>query len=271
MKKPSTLIICTICIIVLTAGGKKEAEIIESEPVESSDSNLIKTSNSVYYTNGDSNVSGYLAIPQVTNSTAPGIILIHEWWGLNDDIKAQAEKFAKLGYVALAVDLYNGAVTTDPAEARVLATTIRENQFEAFENLASALDYIKTIEQVDQEKLATIGWCFGGGWSYQIAKNNLGVKASVIYYGQFNPTDDLSVMRTDIVGHFADQDRTISIDSVNEFQANLKTTHGSHEIYIYPNTQHGFASRKGNNPDYENTAAEMAWQRTIQFLEKTLF
>ena len=116
--------------------------------------------------------------------------------------------------------------------------------------------------------MAAIGWCFGGGWSYQMAKNNLGVKASVIYYGFFNPEDDLQKMRAEIIGHFAENDRAIRVDNVKEFQAKLKTLSGDHEVYIYPNTTHGFASRKGTNPDYNEQAAELAWQRTLAFLKK---
>ena len=100
--------------------------------------------------------------------------------------------------------------------------------------------------------------------------NNLGVKASVIYYGRFNPDDDLSIMRSNIIGHFAENDRGISIDNVKEFQAKLKTHNGDHEIYIYPNTMHGFASRPGENSIYNKKASDKAWKRTIRFLNKTL-
>ena len=83
-----------------------------------------------------------------------------------------------------------------------------------------------------------------------------------------NPEDDLKKMRAEIIGHFAENDRAIRIDNVKEFQAKLKTLNGDHEIYIYPNTSHGFASRKGNNPIYNEAAAELAWKRTLEFLEK---
>jgi carboxymethylenebutenolidase len=200
----------------------------------------------------------------------PGIVLIHEWWGLNDDIKAKAREFAKLGYVAIAVDMYDGKSTTDPNQARELAGSVRGNMEGAMQNLRDALDVLKKSPHVDPERLAAIGWCFGGGWSYQIAKNNLGVKASVIYYGFFNPDDDLQKMRAEIIGHFAENDRAIRVDNVKEFQAKLKTLNGDHEIYIYPNTTHGFASRKGSNPQYDAEAAELAWTRTQEFLRKRL-
>jgi len=189
---------------------------------------------------------------------------------LNDDIREKANHFAKQGYAALAVDLYHGGSTDKSSEARQLAGAVREDMEGAFTNLSAALDYLKNQPGVDEKRLASIGWCFGGGWSYQIAKNNLGVKASVIYYGRFNPKDDLQKMRAGIIGHFADKDRGITVESVKEFQAVLKTQKGDHEIYIYPNTTHGFASRPGQNNNYVEEASELAWERTLTFLSRAL-
>ena len=195
--------------------------------------------------------------------------MIHEWWGLNDDIRSKADAFAKEGYVAFAVDLYRGESTTDPGRAGELAGNVRANMEEAFANLKAAIGYLQKQQQVDAKRLASIGWCFGGGWSYEIAKNNLGTKVSVIYYGMFNPADDLQKMRAEIIGHFADNDRMIAIDRVNEFQARLKTTQGAHEIYIYPNTTHGFASRKGANPQYNEQAALLSVEPDAGVSKKT--
>jgi len=118
------------------------------------------------------------------------------------------------------------------------------------------------------DRLASVGWCFGGGWPYQTAKNNLGVKASVIYYGRFNPEDDLSRMRAVILGHLGEDDRGIRIDTVGEFQARLKTLNEDHEIYIYPNAGHAFANPGGSN--YNKEAAQLAWSRTVSFLKRVL-
>ena len=222
----------------------------------------------VDYYPGHTDVKGYLARPQ-DKKPHPAIILIHEWWGLNDYIKENARKFAGLGYVALAVDLYHGKVTSEPTEARTLAGEVRDNMPGAFENLNQAVSFLKgKTAWVIPTRLASIGWCFGGGWSYQMAKNNLGVKASVIYYGRFNPEDDLSKMRATILGNFGEKDRGIRVDNVREFQAKLKTLNGDHEIYIYPNSDHAFANPASGN--YNKETAELAWQRTLAFLEKYL-
>jgi carboxymethylenebutenolidase len=227
----------------------------------------IRTDEVPYSDAGGTKAVGYFARPDV-EGRLPAIVLIHEWWGLNDDIKSKARDFARLGYVALAVDMYGGKSTTDPNQARELAGAVRSQMDVAQQNLQDAVNMLKKSPHVDAERMAAIGWCFGGGWSYQMAKNNLGVKASVIYYGFFNPEDDLQKMRAEIIGHFAENDRAIRVDNVKEFQAKLKTLSGDHEVYIYPNTTHGFASRKGANPDYNEQAAELAWQRTLAFLKK---
>ncbi len=213
-------------------------------------------------------IHGYLARPD-DGKPHPAIILIHEWWGLTDWIKENARKFAALGYVALAVDLYKGESTDKRERAGELAGAVRKNMEGAFANLKAAIHFLKSNPKwVIPDRLASIGWCFGGGWSYQIAKNNLGTKASIIYYGFFNPKDDLQKMRATILGNFGEKDRGIKLDTVHEFQANLKTLKGNHEIYIYKNAGHGFA-RKGSH-SYNKEAAELAWKRTVTFIKKYL-
>lgn len=222
----------------------------------------------VSYFEGKSDIKGYLAYPN-DGKQHPGIILIHEWWGLTDWIKENARKFAEQGYVALAVDLYNAQSTDKPEKARELATSVRSDMEGAFKNLNMALDYLRGMAgHVIKDRLASIGWCFGGGWSYQIAKNNLGTKASVIYYGRFNPKDDLQKMRAVILGNFGENDRGIRVDTVKEFQAVLKTLSGKHEVYIYENAGHGFARPGGHS--YNKEAADLAWTRTLTFLKKYL-
>lgn len=216
------------------------------------------------------NTKGYLARP-FSGENLPAIILIHEWWGLNNDIKELANRFAQEGYVALAVDLYNGKSTTVQAEAQQLSGQVRGNPDEAFSNLGAALDYLKIMREVDDNRLASVGWCFGGAWSYNMAVNNLGTKASVMYYGQFDLTDDFEHMKAAILGHFGENDAAIKVDNVREFQAKLATVNGDHEVYIYPNSGHGFANyREGANTGYNQEAADLAWSRTIAFLENVL-
>ena len=212
-------------------------------------------------------INGYLALPENAEN-APALILIHEWWGLNEDIRAKAREFAAAGYAALAVDLYGGETANTRDAARKLAGAVRKNPDAAFANLGAAADYLRALPEADGARLGSVGWCFGGGWSYQIAKNGLGAKASVIYYGRFNPADDLSRMRAKIIGHFGEKDAAIKLDDVKQFQAKLKTHSGAHEIFIYPNAGHGFANP--DNPSHDAAAAQTAFMRTLDFLQKHL-
>ncbi|MDD4319614.1 MAG: dienelactone hydrolase family protein [Candidatus Peribacteraceae bacterium] len=207
--------------------------------------------------------TGYLALP-AGDGPFPAVVLIHEWWGLNDNMRDYAEQFARQGYVALAADLYGGESTEDPARAQELAAGVAGNPTAALQNLQSAVAYVRGLPDVDGERLASVGWCFGGGWSYQMARNDLGVQATVMYYGRFMPDDDLSQMKADIIGHFGEDDESIPVDDVRAFQARLQTQGGTHEIYIYPNRGHGFA-RELDNPD-----AVQAWDRTLAFLREHL-
>ena len=212
-------------------------------------------------------ISGFLARPN-DDGPHPALILIHEWWGLNDNMRSLARDFAKQGYVALAVDLYEGESTTDQTQAPALVGRVLADMDRALENLRQAVAYLRGLSQVNDEKLASVGWCFGGGWSYQMAKNDLGVRATVMYYGQFDPHDDFAHMKADILGHFGEKDANIKVDTVKEFEAALITHKGIHEIYIYPNAGHGFANP--DNPAYNPEAAAKAWERTMNFLERAL-
>ena len=240
---------------------KAEAEIAEVAEIK------IETAEVVYHSTPSAKVQGYLAFPALQNSY-PAVVLIHEWWGLNDDIRAKARQFASEGYVALAVDLYDGEYGSTPAQARQLAGRVRGNMEGAFANLRAAFSYLREHPRVQADKLASVGWCFGGGWSYQIAKNNLGAKASVIYYGRFNPADDLDKMRASILGHFGEEDRSIKVSDVKQFQVKLKTLVGDHQVFIYPNAGHGFANP--DNPSYNREAASLAYKRTLDFLNQNL-
>lgn len=213
-------------------------------------------------------LKGYLAVPD-TPGPHPALILIHQWWGLTNSMRDMADNFADEGYVVLAVDLYDGHSTTDVTEAGTMAGTVRNNPERAMHNLQKAVAFLKERSDVEKSHIASVGWCFGGGWAYQMAKNDLGVKATVMYYGQFDPHDDFEHMRADILGHFGEKDTSISVDSVREFQAALKTHKGVHEVYIYPNVGHGFANPE-NTAAYNEEAAGIAWQRTLAFLSKTL-
>jgi carboxymethylenebutenolidase len=232
---------------------------------------------SVSYFNGS---SGYLAFPNTTdnNTTSttgqqklPAVVMIHEWWGLNDNIKDMANELASEGYVVLAADLYNGEVATESSRAMELVSSVRNNPDQAIANLQSAVSYLGSLENVNSSRIASLGWCFGGGQSLQLALNSEQnpLAATVIYYGNLvNDTDEISKINWPVLGIFGDQDQSIPVESVNAFEQALNDTGIINEIYIYPGVGHGFANPSGDNYAPEETAD--AWQKTLAFLNKYL-
>lgn len=221
------------------------------------------------------NSTGFLVYPSLNQSSEteklPAVVLIHENKGLNEFIKESASLLARNGYVVLAADLFNGEVTTDQDRSRQLTTAIRENPDLAINNLKAAVAYLQTLDNVDPSKIASLGWCFGGQQSLQLALNSKDnpLAATVIYYGRLsNDTQVLSNISWPILGIFGDQDQSISIDSVNQFQKALNETGITNEIYIYPNVGHAFANPSNDNYAPNETAD--AWKRTLSFLDKYL-
>ncbi|GKS61219.1 hypothetical protein YTPLAS21_06770 [Candidatus Nitrosocosmicus sp.] len=221
------------------------------------------------------NSTGFLVYPSLNQSAEteklPSVVLIHENKGLNEFIKESASLLARNGYVVLAADLFNGEVTTDQDRSRQLTTAIRENPDLAINNLKAAVAYLQTLDNVDPSKIASLGWCFGGQQSLQLALNSKDnpLAATVIYYGRLsNDTQVLSNISWPILGIFGDQDQSISIDSVNQFQKALNETGITNEIYIYPNVGHAFANPSNDNYAPNETAD--AWKRTLSFLDKYL-
>jgi carboxymethylenebutenolidase len=221
--------------------------------------------------------SGYLVYPDTANATdtsgqqqkLPAVVMVHEWWGLNDHIKDMADELAREGYVVLAADLYNGEVAADPNRARELSSSVRESPEQAISNLQSAVQYLASLPNVNSSRIASLGWCFGGGQALQLALNSEQnpLAATVIYYGNLvNDTSELSKINWPVLGVFGDQDQSIPVESVNAFERALNETGITNEIYIYPGVGHAFANPSGDNYAPEETVD--AWEKTLAFLKK---
>src|SRR5918997_1411772 len=234
--------------------------------------NALHNSSINYYENNNS--TGYLVYPELANNTQqqlPAVIMIHEWWGLNEDIKNQADILAREGYVVLAVDLYQGEVATTSDRSRELVSSVRNNPGSAIDNLQSAVNYVKSLQIVDGNRIASLGWCFGGDWSLQIAVNSSEdpLAATIVYYGRpITDTSSLSSISWPVLGIFGDQDQAIAVESVKQFAAALNDTGITNDIYLYEGVGHAFANPSGDNYAPKETAD--AWQKTIGFLEKYL-
>ncbi len=223
----------------------------------------------VVYANVDGQeVRGYLARPPRGVKGAPGLIVIHEWWGLNDNVRAMADQLAGAGYVALAVDLYGGEAASDPEQARAQMQRAMGKVAALEDNLRQAFRYLETQQGAD--KIGSIGWCFGGGWSLNAALLLPGqLDAAVIYYGRLvTEPARLSALTAPILGLFGAQDQGIPVAAVHEFEAALKALGKPAEIHIYPDAGHAFANPSGTR--YQREAADDAWGKTLAFLAQHL-
>jgi len=224
---------------------------------------LAATGKEVTYKSGDESVQATLYTPAGAGPF-PAIIVIHEWWGLNDWVKEQASKLADQGYVALAVDLYRGKVADNPDTAHQLARGLPEDR--AKRDLAAAFDYLSRQKNVKAERIGSIGWCMGGGYSLDVALEEPKLAAAVINYGHL-ATDPaaLGKINAAILGNFGAQDQGIPPDSVSKFELQLKGLGKSADIKIYPDAGHAFENPNNKN-GYRAADAEDAWQRTVAFL-----
>jgi carboxymethylenebutenolidase len=221
----------------------------------------------VTFPSGDETASGYLALPD-SAGRHPALIVIHEWWGLNDWVKEQARKFAEQGYVALAPDLYHGQVAADPSQAHELSRGMPQDR--AVRDLKAAFAYLATRNDVDQAKIGSVGWCMGGGLSLQLAIHEPRLAACVVNYGAM-PTDpaDIGKIRAPVLGNFGAEDRGIPPDAVRAFEAALKAAGKSADMKIYDGAGHAFEN-PNNQAGYRAEAAADAWKRMVDFFNRTL-
>lgn len=232
----------------------------------SSLSAAVKTE-TVSYKSGDETVSGYLAKPD-GGGKRPAIIVIHEWWGLNDWVKQQAQDFAGRGYVALAVDLYRGKTGTTPDEAHILMRGLPDDR--GLRDLEAAFTYLASRPDVNPSKIGSIGWCMGGGWSIKLAENQPKLAAFVVNYGSL-PTDPaiIAKIKAPMLGNFGADDKGIAPESVRAFESAMKSAGQTEDIKIYDGAGHAF--QNPNNKDgYRPEATKDAEQRIDTFFAKYL-
>jgi carboxymethylenebutenolidase len=232
--------------------------------------NIILENKTIQYFN---DAQGYLVYPVSANDSQrklPAVVMIHEWWGLNQNIKDMANLLAKNGFVVLAADLYHGKVTDNPQLAMELVQTARNNQNSSTANLQAAVKYLSSAPNVDNKKIASLGWCFGGGQSLQLALSSQEhpLAATILYYGTPLVTDkeSLSKIKWPVLGIFGDKDENIPMAEINQFGSSLNQSGIKNEIQVYNGLGHAFANPSGDNYAPEETAD--AWQKTLSFLKK---
>ena len=235
-----------------------------SPGAEQAPSRAVLSENLPYTESSDELVYGYFAAPEDMFEPLPAVIMIHEWWGLNDNVRAMADRLAAEGYIVLAVDLYSGQTASSAEQARALMLEVVENPDPARENIRAAYDFVRNT--AGAPRVASLGWCFGGAWSLNAAMlfpDDL--DASVIYYGQVTSDEEaLRPVNVPILGLFAAEDQGIPLKSVNAFRDTLENLRKDHAIHVYPDVGHAFANPTGRN--YNTEAAADAWKRTLAFL-----
>lgn len=214
-------------------------------------------------------IQGYLAKPVDATEPLPALIVIHEWWGLNENIELMTQRLAGEGYAALAVDLYEGEVAQDPTRARELVQAATQNPARLEENLTLAYNYLETEQQAPM--IGSIGWCFGGSWSLNTALLfPESLDAAVIYYGGQLITDGdrLSALQMPVLGIFGELDTNPPPERVRTFEATMQSLDKTVEVYLYEGADHAFANPSGTR--YNAEAAEDAWVKTVEFLNRYL-
>lgn len=208
--------------------------------------------------------SGYLSLPKDGSGKHPAVVVIQEWWGLNDWIKEQADRLAGQGYVALAVDLYRGKATADPNEAHELMRGLPQDR--GVSDLKAGFNYLAARPDVDPKRIGAIGWCMGGGYSLQLAINEPRLAADVINYGAL-VTDPATIAKihAPMLGNFGGADRGIPPADVKAFEAAAKKAGKSADFKIYDGAGHAFMN-PNNTQGYNATAAADAQARIDAFL-----
>lgn len=228
----------------------------------------VATQDVVYATVKGKPVTGFLAYPVEAHGALPAVLMFHEWWGLNDNIKAMAQRLAGQGYVVLAVDLFGGQVAQTPEQAMQMMDAALKDPEALGQNLRGAMQYLE--KETPASAIATLGWCFGGAMSFEAARMFPDkVAATVIYYGQVSSDPAvLEPLKMPILGIFAGADQHITAESARAFEKALHQLGKEAEVTVYDGVGHAFANPSGTA--YRKAEAEDAWQKTLTFLDKHL-
>jgi carboxymethylenebutenolidase len=257
--------VLAVIVVVLGAGyyfgfGGSEEVGKNVELMQNGNETRIVTESDVAYFEG---AKGYFARPEAQGNY-PGVVMIHENRGLRPETKQAAEELAKEGYMVLAVDLFGGTGETQD-DAKKLTANFKQETGVA--NMKAAAAYLRTL---GAQKIASLGWCFGGRQSVNLAISGEKLDATVVYYGggMATTTGQLEPITWPVLGIFGDQDRSIPVEMVRTFESSLNTLGVENEIYIYPGVGHAFANPSGDN--YAPEATMDAWAKTVAFLNRHL-
>lgn len=221
----------------------------------------------VTFPSGQSAGQGLLYLPQ-GEGRHPALVVIHEWWGLNDWIKQEAQRYAAMGYVVLAVDLYHGKIADTSDMAHELSRGLPQDQ--GVRDLTAAVKYLESREDVKRRRIGAVGWCMGGGYALQLAMASPQLRAVAVNYGSL-ATDRASLRRIHaaVLGNFGGLDRGIPPESVHAFELTMQGLGKPANIRIYPDAGHAFEN-PNNATGYRPEDAKDALERIDRFLAEKL-
>jgi carboxymethylenebutenolidase len=209
---------------------------------------------------------GYLARPTDISDSLPAVVVIQEWWGLNEHIKDVTRRFAEQGFVALAPDLYNGVVVTEPDEAQKLVMEL--DMQEAVREIGQAISYLLDQNDVAGEEVGIVGFCMGGGLVLQTVVANENVGAAVAFYGRTIDPSQAAEANAPVLGLYGAEDSGIPVEDVREMETAFQEAGVEHEIHIYDGAGHAFFN--DTRQSYDADAAQDAWTRTLEWFRSHL-
>lgn len=284
-----------VSVLVLSAcgGGNEDATSSASEMAEGHEGDTptpteaarepsipVGAQEVTYATIDGEEVTGYLAVPSSPDSVMsahgrnpasarlPGLVVIHEWWGINDNIRTATRRLAGEGVRALAVDLYDDSTAQTPDQAQSLMQQATSNTDRLLTNLHRGQEYLRS--EAGAPRVGVLGWCFGGSMTFQaVANRPTAFDAAIAYYGSPEPMSKsiLQKMTTPVLAHFGRQDEVVSTKQVKALQSRLDGLDVNAQVYQY-DAGHAFANPSGEN--YDPDAASTAWDRTTRFLRSHL-
>ena len=231
------------------------------------------------YQVGDKTHQAYLAYDESINAPVPGVIIVHEWWGVNNYITERAHQLAELGYVALAIDMYgNGSIAADTDEAGGLMTAVLEDMDKGTAALRAGYQLLLDQSLADQEKTAAIGYCFGGAMALHMARIGLPLLAVATFHGalgSFHTAEPGSIQARILVCH-GEADSMVTIDDLASFKAEMDAAGADYEVNLYAGAKHGFsnrgaddnASKYGIDVGYNAEADQASWQAMQSLFNK---
>lgn len=231
----------------------------------------------VHYGAGDTLLKGYIAYDSASETRRPGVLVVHEWWGLNEYARERARMLAKLGYTALAVDMYGDGKTADhPSEAGAFAGAVRQNLPLAKERFEAALAVLRQHPTVNPDRMAAIGYCFGGGVVLAMARAGVDIDGVASFHGSLatsNPAQPGTVKARVIVFNGAD-DPMVTAEEIAAFKAEMDAAGVNYQFINYPGVTHSFTNpdadafgQKFNLPlAYDAQADADSWQKLQEFL-----